>query len=145
VTWIDSEPHPWRAEVGNRDDSTKDRLVRSLAHIDSLGASGILTPWLDRMSRHRAISVCATARSLGPNPAQQRTINGGKSCQTLTEFALVEATIGPIDVDLCPRWVYGVKSPEVRDVMRDRQSWSRLPTSRQAAGACPGTPGGLAG
>jgi hypothetical protein len=45
---------------------------------------------------------------LGINSAQQRTINGGKRCQTLAKFPLVEATIGPIDVDLCARWVYGV-------------------------------------
>jgi hypothetical protein len=48
---------------------------------------------------------------LGTNSAQQITINGGKRCQTLAEFPLVEATIGPIDVDLCPRWVYGVQIP----------------------------------
>jgi hypothetical protein len=63
------------------------------------------------MSRHRAISVCATTRSSGPNSAQQRTIDGGKRCQTLAEFPLVEATIGPIDVNLCLRWMYGVQIP----------------------------------
>jgi hypothetical protein len=51
-------------------------------------------------------------RSLGPNSAQPTTINGGKSCQTLAEFPLIGATIGPINADLCQTWVYGfIKSP----------------------------------